>query len=89
MFGDNLSVIQNTQDPAADLSKKRVAISYHVVCEAIAAGIIKPYWLRREYKLSDIMNKQIPCAPFRAHCDYIYCRPNFHVWNRNRLSSAD
>ena len=43
LFGDNLSVIQNSQNPAADLSKKHVAISFHVVCEAIAAVIISPY----------------------------------------------
>ena len=45
IFGDNLSVILNAQNPAMDLSKKYVAISFHIVREAIAAGIIEPYWL--------------------------------------------
>ena len=45
IFNDNLSVAQNTQNPAADFSKKHVAISYHVTREAIAAGIIEPYWI--------------------------------------------
>ena len=43
LFGDNLSVILNSQNPAADISKKHVAISFHVVREAVAAGIIDPY----------------------------------------------
>jgi len=86
VFGDNLSVIQNAQNPAADLSKKHVAISYHVVREAIAAGIIEAYWLKGEHNLSDIMTKQIPTSPFKTHTDYIYYRPDFHLRTKNRLS---
>ena len=86
IFGDNLSVILNAQNPSADLSKKHVAISYHVVREAIAAGIIECYWLPGEFNLSDIMTKQIPCTPFRTHCDFIYWRPDFHIQNKNNLS---
>ena len=86
VFGDNLSVIQNSQNPAADLSKKHVAISFHVVREAIAAGIIEPYWLHGVWNLSDIMTKQIPKSEFVKHCDYIFWRPDFHLYNDNRLS---
>ena len=67
VFGDNLSVIQNSQNPAADLSKKYVAISFHIVREAIAAGIIEPYWLQGKWNLSDIMTKQIPKSKFIKH----------------------
>ena len=42
IFNDNLNVVLNAQNPAADLSKKHVAISFHVVREAVAAGIISP-----------------------------------------------
>ena len=45
---DNLSVVINAQNFAPDLSKKHVAISFHVVREAIAAGIIPPYWIKGE-----------------------------------------
>ena len=65
IFGNNLSVILNAQNPAADLSKKHVAISFHVVREAIAAGVTTAYWLKGEWNLSDIMTKQIPTSPFR------------------------
>ena len=40
---DNFSVVQNAQNPADDLSKKHVAISHHIVREAVATGIIEPY----------------------------------------------
>ena len=43
IFGENLSVILNAQNPAADLSKTHVAIYFHIVREAVAAGIIEPY----------------------------------------------
>ena len=85
IFGDNLSVIQNAQNPAADLSKKHVAISFHTVREAIAARIVEAYWLQGKWNLSDIMTKQISTTEFRSHCDYIFWRPNFHIRQNNRL----
>ena len=42
LFGDNPGVLLNAQNPEADLSKKHVAIVFHVVREAIAVGIISP-----------------------------------------------
>ena len=57
IFGDNLSVILNSQNPAADLSKKHVAISFHVVREAVAAGIIAPFCLKGKWNTSDLMTK--------------------------------
>ena len=88
MFGDNLSVILNSQNPAADLSKKHVAISFHMVREAVAAGIIEPYWLRNWYNTSDIMTKKIPRTKFKKHCDYIYWRPDFSLKTDNRLDES-
>ena len=71
VFGDNLSVIQNSSSPEADLSKKHVAISFHAVREAVAAGIIEPYWLRGKWNMSDIMTKQIPTSEFRFLCKFL------------------
>ena len=87
IFGDNLSVIQSSCNPAADISKKHVAISFHTVREAIAARIVEPYWLQGRWNLSDIMTKQIPKPDFRQNCDYIFWRPNFHIRDNNRLDS--
>ena len=85
IFGDNLSVILSASNPRHDLSKKHVAISFHVVREAIAAGIIEPYWLKGEHNMSDIMTKQIPRHEFLRHLKYLYWNPNWHLQTHNCL----
>ena len=72
VFSDSLSIIQNCQNPATDLSKKHVAISFYLVREAIAVGIIAPYWLKGEYNISDMMTKQIPKTQFKDHLSLIH-----------------
>jgi len=85
IFGDNLGVIQSAANPAADLSKKHVAISFHCVREAIAARILEPYWIPGEFNIPDICTKQIPKTPFCTHCDFLFWRPDFHYREHNRL----
>ena len=87
MFGYNHSVILNYQNPAADLSKKHIAISFHVVREAIAAGVVEPYWLKGEYNASDILTKKIPRVEFRLHCKFLFWHPDFHLQLNNRLDT--
>ena len=89
VFNDNFSVVQNCQNPAADLSKKHVAISYHVVREAVAARIIEPYWIKGGYNMADIFTKQIPKPQFMEHCKHIFWQPNFHLHTHNRLSETN
>lgn len=67
LFGDNLGVIQNAGEPDADLKKKHVAISFHLVREAVAAGIVTPYWIDTNSNFADILTKQIPSVPFLGH----------------------
>ena len=70
-------MIQNAQNPEADLKKKHVALSFHSVREAIAAGIILPCWLRGKHNKSDIMTKQIPATPFKAHVEDMFYKEEF------------
>ena len=86
IFGDNFAVIQNAQNPEAELEKKHVALSFHYVRENIAAGIAEPYWLKGKLNLSDIMTKQIVSNEFNAHCDSLFYRPDFHIRDHNNLS---
>jgi hypothetical protein len=58
------------------------------VREAVAAGIIEPYWLKGKYNTPDIMTKQIPVTAFKIHCDYICWRPDFHLHSENRLDDS-
>ena len=41
VFCDNNGVVQNTSIPESTLSKKHNAINYHIIREAVAAGIIR------------------------------------------------
>ena len=75
LFGDHLSVIQNASNPEADLKKKHVALSFHFVREAIAAGIVDPQWLKGKLNRSDIMTKQIGATEYLSHVDGMYWKP--------------
>lgn len=72
LFGDSLGVIQQASFVDADLSKKHVAISYHLVRESIAAGIILPYWIGTEDNLADILTKPLAPTAFIKLCHEIY-----------------
>ena len=78
-------MILSASNPGHDLSKKHVAISFHVVCEAITAGIIEPYWLKGENNMSNIMTKQIPRDEFLRHLKYLYWNLNWHLRTNNCL----
>ena len=41
MFCDNMAVVKNTSIPESVLAKKHNAINYHIIREAVAAGIIR------------------------------------------------
>ena len=88
VFGDNFSVIQNALDLDATLKKKHVAISFHVVHEAITDGIISPFWLKGEFNLSDIMMKQIAAQPFLGHLASIFWARDFHIRKVDNLSKG-
>jgi hypothetical protein len=88
LFGDNFSVIQNAVDPSATLKKKHVAISFHLVREAIAAGVVAPFWLKGKYNVADIMTKQIPSQAFLGHVASIFWEPDFHIRTHNNLSEG-
>ena len=77
LFGDNLNVIQNANNPEADIKKKHVAISFHLVREAIAAGIVAPFWLQGKHNLVDIMTKQIGSSEFLLHVETLFWKPSF------------
>ena len=67
--------MQNATTPNIDLKKNHVAISFHFVREAVAAGVLDPYWLKGEFNLSDIMTKQIPVVPFKTHVENMFWTP--------------
>ena len=66
LFGDNLSVIQSATIPDADLKKKHVAISYHYVREAIAAGYLNAIWCTSAENFSDVCTKPLGKTKFEG-----------------------
>ena len=62
MYGDNLGVIQNAIIKDSFLKKKHVAISYHKVCEAVAAVIIVPIKIASADNFSDCLTKALPIS---------------------------
>lgn len=67
LWGDNLGVIQNASIPDSAIKKKSVAISYHMVRECAAAGVILPRWLRSEDNHSDMLTKNLASTTLTYH----------------------
>ncbi len=57
VYGDNMSVIHNTQQPESTLKKKNLFICYHAVRKAVAMGDILTSHVRTENNFSDFMMK--------------------------------
>jgi hypothetical protein len=59
VYGDNMSVIHNTQQPESTLKKKNLSICYHAVREAVAMGEVLTSNVRTENNFSSFMTKMI------------------------------
>jgi hypothetical protein len=59
-YGDNMSVIHNTQRPESTLRKKSNSICYHAVREAVAMGEAYTGHVRSEKNPADICTKVLP-----------------------------
>ncbi len=57
IYGDNMSVIHNTQQPELTLKKKNLSICYHTVRKAVAMGEILTSNVRTDNNFSDFMTK--------------------------------
>jgi hypothetical protein len=57
LFGDNRSVVDSATVPQSKLSKRHVALSYHRVREAVAAGVLRFEWIDSEENPADILSK--------------------------------
>ena len=64
MLGDNNSVVLKTTMPNSVLKKKHSACSYHRVCEAVAAKIVKFTHIPSESNYADILTKALPSGAF-------------------------
>jgi hypothetical protein len=57
IYGDNMSVINNTQRPESTLKKKHNSICYHAIRESVAMGESLTGHIRTEHNLADLLTK--------------------------------
>jgi hypothetical protein len=57
---DNLSVVQNSTVPSSTIKKKHNSICYHLVREAVAAGIIRIAHIPSKENLANMFTKLLP-----------------------------
>jgi hypothetical protein len=57
IYGDNMSVIHNTQRPESTLKKKSNSICYHAVRESVAMGESLTGHIKTENNLADLLTK--------------------------------
>jgi hypothetical protein len=57
IYGDNMSVIHNTQEPESILKKKSNSICYHAIQESVAMGESTTAHVRTELNRADLCMK--------------------------------
>jgi replicative superfamily II helicase len=67
IYGDNMSVIHNTQQPESTLKKKSNAICYHAVRELVAMGKCKMAHVPSGDNPANIATKVTPGGQKRDH----------------------
>ena len=67
IYGDNMSLIHNTQRPESTLKKKSNSICYHAVRESVAMGECITAHVKSENNVADIATKIIPGGRLRDH----------------------
>jgi hypothetical protein len=65
VYGDNMSVIHNTQKPESTLKKKSNAICYHAVRESVAMGESVTGHIASQDNCADLASKLVPSGQLR------------------------
>ena len=67
IYGDNMSVIHNTQRPESTLQKKSNAICYHAIRESVAMGECLTCHIPTHENVADLATKILPGGRKRNH----------------------
>ena len=57
IYGNNMSVVQNTSRPISVLGQKSNSVCYHAVCESVAMGESLLGHIPRKESIADLMTK--------------------------------
>ena len=66
-----MSVMQSSIAIGGYLKKKHVAVSYHMVREAIASGIVQLAYLPSAVNIADILTKPLVGIQHRRHIEQL------------------
>ena len=66
VYCDNQSVIASGATPGSPLKKKHLGLAYHLVREAVAAGIICLCFIKSQDNLADLLTKALGSMIFRT-----------------------
>ena len=64
-YGDNMSVIHNTQRPESVLKKKSNSICYHMIRESVAMGETLTGHIASKDNRADLASKLVPNGQYR------------------------
>ena len=67
VYGDNMSVIHNTQKPESTLKKKSNSICYHAIRESVAMGESVTGHISSKENCADLASKLVPSGQLREH----------------------
>ena len=68
IYGNNMSVIHNTQQPESTFKKKSNAVCYHAICKSVAMGESLTGCVSLTENPADLCTKFIPGG---QKCDYL------------------
>mmetsp|Transcript_37601 Transcript_37601/g.53010 ORF Transcript_37601/g.53010 Transcript_37601/m.53010 type:complete len:1380 (-) Transcript_37601:246-4385(-) len=86
VYGDNMSVIQNTSRPESTLKKKSHSVCYHAVRESVAMGEIVTAHVRSEENVADLCTKVIPGGMKRQ---YLVTQVLYDVYEQELSQRSD
>jgi len=69
IYGDNMSVLHNTQKPESTLKKKSNSIAFHFVRECVSRGEALTGYVNTKSNYADLMTKTLPMGDLR--CDLV------------------
>ena len=72
IYGDNLGMLQSSTIPDSTLKKKWEQISFHIVREATAAGIVDPRKVLTTDNIADALTKSLPGSTLKILLSGVY-----------------
>ena len=73
IYGDNQSVLANTNRPDSTLKKKSQSVVYHFVCEGVARDEWRTSYVNTHENEADLLTKQLPHGEKRKGSCRIAC----------------